>query len=133
MKSDRRIADRKNIDSVQFNDLTSITQYSVIAREGRIVNASTTGFLIEIERKDIVPEDLRENLSLESTLGQQVALYLPQMNLDLDGTITRASHIGKGCFAIAIDFSFDVPEYWRACLIDLLPAPGELEELDEQN
>lgn len=131
MKSERRFATRKKIEGVQFNDLTSITSYAVLAKCGRIVNASTNGFLIEVERKDLVPGDLRDNLSLEATLGQQVALYLPQMNLDLDGTITRANHIGKGRFAIAIDFSYDVPEYWRACLIDLLPAPGEIENLEE--
>jgi len=133
MKNERRLADRKNVDSVQFNDLTSITNYAVIAREGRIINASTTGFLIEIDRRDLVPQELRDNLSLESMLGQQVALYLPQMNLDLDGTITRAHHKGKGIFVIAIDFSFDVPEYWRACLIDLLPSPGEIDALEEQS
>ncbi len=131
MKSDRRFANRKKIEGVKFNDLTSITNYAVLARCGRIVDASISGFLIEIERKDLVPDELRENLSLEATLGQQVALYLPQMNLDLDGTITRATHMGKGRFAIAIDFSFDVPEYWRACLIDLLPAPGEIDSLEE--
>lgn len=131
MKSDRRLANRKNVEGVQFNDLTSITNYIVIARGGKIVNASTNGFLIEVERDDLVPDELRENLSLEATLGQQVALYLPQMNLDLDGTITRTTHLGRGRFAIAIDFSYDVPEYWRACLIDLLPSPGEIDALEE--
>ncbi len=131
MKSDRRYANRKSVEGVQFNDLTSITNYAVLAKSGRIVNASVNGFLIEVNREDLVPGELREHLSLEATLGQQVALYLPQMNLDLDGTITRTTHLGKGVFAIAIDFSYDVPEYWRACLIDLLPAPGEIDALEE--
>jgi hypothetical protein len=129
MKSDRRTAMRKSIEGIEINDLTSISSYSVIARNGRIVNASNTGFLVEVDRKSIVPAELRDNLSLESTLGQQVVLYLPQMNLDLDGVIMRTTHIGKGKFAIAIDFSFDVPEYWRDCLVELLPAPGEIEEI----
>jgi hypothetical protein len=131
MKSDRRYALRKKVEGVQFNDLTIVTSYSILAKCGRIVDASTSGFLIEIERQDLVPEELRKNLSLEATLGQQVALYLPQMNLDLDGTVTRASHVGRGRFVMAVDFSFDVPEYWRACLIDLLPAPGEIDAFEE--
>lgn len=124
----RRISSRKEIEGIEINDLTSITNYSVIARHGRIINASCTGFLVEIERQWLVPEELRENLNLSSTLGQAVVLFLPQMNLDLDGTITRAKHVGKGRFVIAIDFSIDVPEYWRNCLVDLLPEPGELQK-----
>lgn len=127
MSNERRVADRKSIDYIQVNDLTSITDYTVIAKHGQIVNASTSGFLLEIDRKDLIPQHLKENLTLEATLGQQVVLYLPQMNLDLDGTITRATHSGRGKFVIAVDFSAEVPEYWRACLIDLLPAPGEIE------
>jgi hypothetical protein len=127
MKTDRRIASRKEIEGIEINDLTSISSYSLIARKGRIINASRTGFLLEIDRKALVPGELRDNLSLESTLGQQVVLYLPQMNLDLDGTIMRTSHQGKGKFLVAIDFSYDVPDYWRECLVDLLPAPGEME------
>jgi hypothetical protein len=133
MSNERRVSPRKSVDFIQVNDLTSITDYSVIAKSGQIINASTTGFLLEIDRKDLIPQTLKVNLTLESTLGQQVVLYLPQMNLDLDGTITRASHSGRGKFIVAVDFSAEVPEYWRACLIDLLPAPGEIEaSLEEE-
>ena len=125
---ERRIASRKEVDFIQVNDLTSVHDYSVIAKSGQIINASTSGFLLELCREDLVPEELRSNLSLETTLGQQVVLYLPQMNLDLDGTISRATHKGNGVYEVAVEFSADVPEYWRACLIDLLPEEGELEE-----
>ena len=126
--SDRRVANRKDVDYIQVNDLTSVHDYSVIAKCGQITNASTSGFLLELNREDLIPDELRSNLSLETTLGQQVVLYLPQMNLDLDGTISRATHKGNGIYQVAIEFSADVPEYWRACLIDLLPEEGELEE-----
>ena len=125
---ERRIASRKEVDYIQINDLTSVHDYSVIAKTGQITNASTSGFLMELHREDLVPDELRSNLSLETTLGQQVVLYLPQMNLDLDGTISRATHKGNGVYEVAIEFSADVPEYWRACLIDLLPEEGELED-----
>lgn len=128
MSTNKRVALRKNIEGISINDLTSITSYTLIARSGKIINASSTGFLVEIDRRELVPDELRDNLSLESTIGQAVALYLPQMNLDLDGTIARAAHQGKGKFVVAIDFSYDVPEYWRDCLIDLLPEPGEFDD-----
>jgi len=126
MKAERRTATRKAVDYIHVNELTSLSHNNVIAREGVIADASQTGFLLIINRTQLVPKDLRENLSLEGLVGHQVVMFLPQMNLDLDGTIIRASHVGKGQFEIAISFSPEVPEYWRGCLVDLLPAPGEI-------
>lgn len=126
MKADRRIAARKVVDYIHVAELTSLSSYSVIAREGVIADASQSGFLLKIDRQQLVPKEFRENLTLEQLIGHQVVMYLPQMNLDLDGTITRAAHVGRGTFEIAVKFSPDTPEYWRDCLVDLLPAPGEM-------
>ena len=128
MGAERRMAERKEVDAIVVSDITALTSYNVVARTGAIIDASTRGFLLHIQREDLIPPELRSNLSLEDLVGQQLGLFLPQMNLDLDGTVTRAIHKGKGLFQIAVDFSDEVPEYWRECLIDLLPAPGEMEE-----
>ena len=130
MGAERRVAERKSVDAITVSDITSLSNYTVIAKYGYVVDASSSGFLLHIEREDLVPKDLRQNLTLQELVGQQVVLYLPQMNLDLDGSITRADHKGKGIFEIAITFSPEVPEYWRECLVDLLPEPGEMEEDD---
>lgn len=126
MNSDRRVAARKVVDYIHVAEMTSLSSYAVIAREGVIADASQSGFLVKVDCTQLVPPEFRENLTLESLVGQQVVMYLPQMNLDLDGTVTRASHVGRGTFEIAVKFSPDVPEYWRDCLVDLLPAPGEM-------
>jgi hypothetical protein len=128
MGAERRMAERKEVDAIAVSDITALTSYNVLARHGSIVDASTRGFLLHIHRDDLIQPELRSNLSLEQIVGHQLVLFLPQMNLDLDGTVTRAIHKGKGLFQIAVDFSTEVPEYWRECLIDLLPAPGEMEE-----
>lgn len=128
MGAERRLAERKEVDAIVVSDITALNDYNVLARHGAIIDASTRGFLLMIQREDLIPEELRSNLSLEKIVGQQLVLFLPQMNLDLDGTVMRAEHRGKGLFEIAVDFSPEVPEYWRECLIDLLPAPGEIEE-----
>ena len=126
--AERRIAARKTVASIEVSELTSLNQYKVLARAGQITDASTSGLQMILDRKDLVPRELRENLSLDELIGQQVVMFLPQMNLDLDGVITRAEHIGRGQFKIGIRFSEEVPLYWRECLIDLLPAPGEIED-----
>jgi hypothetical protein len=131
MKAERRHSARKVVDTIHVAELTSLSSYSVIAREGVIVDASNTGFLVKVDRTALVPKEYRENLNMTNLVGHQVVMYLPQMNLDLDGTITRADHVGKGRFEIAVTFSADVPEYWRGCLVELLPAPGEIQDDDQ--
>ena len=134
MSAERRIASRKIVDFIHVAELTSLSGYTVIAHEAVIIDASQSGFLMSIERKQLVPKDFRDNLSLDKLVGHQVVMYLPQMNLDLDGTVTRAKHTGKGRFELAVTFSPEVPEYWRDCLVDLLPAPGEImDEEQEKN
>lgn len=128
MRPDRRAAARKIVDFIHVSELTSLSNYSVIAREAVIIDASQSGFLMKIDRSQLVPKEFRDNLTMDSLVGQQVVMYLPQMNLDLDGTVTRATHVGKGLFELAVTFSSEVPEYWRGCLVDLLPAPGEIKE-----
>lgn len=125
-KAERRLAERKSVDAIQVSELTSLSNYMVLAHRGEIVDASTTGFLLRVHRKELIPQELKGHLSMDSVVGQQVVMYLPQMNLDLDGRVVRTEHLGKGVFEVAIDFSDEVPDYWRECLIDLLPGPGEL-------
>ena len=127
MGAERRLADRKTVDPVNVSDITSLSSYSVLANTGNIIDSSIRGFLLQVERKNLIPSELRQNLNLDHLVNQQVVMYLPQMNLDLDGVITRTNHKGGGIFETAIDFSTEVPEYWRECLIDLLPSPGELD------
>lgn len=126
MGAERRITDRKIVDSIHVAEITSLNSYLLIAREGYIVDASTRGLLMVVTRKDLVPKELRDNLSLDELVGKDLCLYLPQMNIDLDGTVVRANHIGRGVFEIALEFSNEIPEYWRECLVDLLPEPGEI-------
>lgn len=128
MGAERRASIRKTIHSIHVSDLTAMNNYGIIAREGAIIDASPFGFLMTIKRRDLVPIGLKENLTLDSLIGQQVVLFLPEMNLDLDGKITRTAHKGKGMFEVAVEFSEDIPSYWRECLVDLLPKPGELDE-----
>ncbi len=127
MGAEKRTAYRKLTETIDVIDLTSMSNYAVIASTASIINASTSGFLMHIHRNDLNSNELKNNLSLNSLLNEKVVLFLPQMNLDLEGIIMRTKHLGKGVFEIAAQFSPDVPDYWKECLIDLLPVPGEMD------
>ncbi len=127
MKSNRRTAPRREITPLVISSMSSLENLAKITRGGEIVEASTTGFLIIVKREDLIPIALRKNLTLESLHGQKVLLHLPQMNLEIAGRVARTQLLGKKGFEIGIDYAEDAPEYWRECLVDLLPAPGEFD------
>ncbi len=130
MGIEKRVTERKHVEKLNVVDVTTLSDYQVIAHEAFILDASSGGFLLEISRSNFASEELKENISIDKVLGDRIALFMPQMNLDLNGTITRADHVGKGVYHVAVSFSHDVPEYWRQCLVDLMPEPGEFSEED---
>lgn len=123
----RRISPRKTTESIRVGYLTSLEDFAKIARKGAIVEASSTGLLMEVKREDIIPASLRKNLDLNILIGENVFVRIEDMNLEISGTIARTQLSGKKGFLIALDYSEDAPEYWRECLADLLPRPGEID------
>ncbi len=116
----KRVAKRKSVERISLTNITTLLHFEKIAGKASLVDASSTGFLLQIERKDLLPEHLRQNLSIESVEGEPVVMVIEQMDLELSGRIARTKYIGKGIFEVAVDFSDDAPEYWRECLFDLL-------------
>jgi hypothetical protein len=115
---------RESIEPLPIRGLTSIDHMTLLARKGFLVEASTTGFLIEVERRELVPKTFRDSLSLKELEGDKVYLMIDAMNLEIGGVITRTHRVTKDRWQIAVDFREDAPEYWRECLLELLPKPG---------
>ena len=126
MKDERRIHDRKDLEPIAIQGLISISDLAPIADHASLVEASPTGFRLLLNRKDLVDTHLRENLTLDSIEGLEISLFIPAMDLDVTGMIVRTRHTGEGNFEVGIDYTADAPEYWRECLCDLLPIPGEM-------
>jgi len=126
LKNERRANDRKDLDPLAIQGLISITDLTPIADNASLVEASPTGFRIFIERNELVDQELQKNLTLEPIEGLEISLFIPAMDLDMTGVIVRSRHRGDGIYELGIDYTADAPEYWRQCLCDLLPAPGEL-------
>jgi hypothetical protein len=127
MQSNRRVAPRRDITPLEVSSMSSLENLAKISKGGEVIEASISGFLIMIKREDLVPVSLRRNLTLDELVGTKILIHLPQMNIEISGTIARTRFVGKKGFEIGIDYSDDAPEYWRECLLDLLPAPGEFD------
>jgi hypothetical protein len=127
-KYNRRVATRKETTPIHVAYLTSLDDFAKLAKNCEIIEASSSGLLLLVKRDELIPASLRKNLSLDALIGDRVFMHLEEMNLEISGTITRTQLMGKKGYYVAIDYSDDAPEYWRECLMDLLPAPGELDE-----
>ena len=93
----------------------------LIAKKAFISKVTSKGFNLNLYYKDLIPRSLRFHLSLSPLIGKKILMYIPAMNMDLEGTITKAQHTGGGHFNIHLDFFKDMPQYWRECLFELWP------------
>lgn len=116
-----RQAPRKEIAPLTLDSFNSMESLEKIATYGEIVEASSSGILIVFKRDDFIKKELRSNLNLDSLVGHKVYFTIHEMDLEISGTVARTKFLGKKGFQVAIDYSSDAPEYWRECLIDLLP------------
>ena len=128
LSSSRRQSPREAISPLDIHGLTSLTQKKVVSRRGKIIQASTSGFLIHIDRADLVPKNLRESLSLQEILNDQLLLVISPMELEIGGVVARVKRINKTTFELGVNFVDSGPEFWRECLMDLLPRPGDFED-----
>ena len=126
-KTGRRSSPRKAVSPIHISYLTSLDDFAKIAKNCEIIEASTTGILLLVKREELIPSALRKNLTLDVLIGDRVFMHLEEMNLELSGVIVRTQLVGKKSYHIAVDYSEEAPEYWRECLMDLLPKPGELD------
>lgn len=123
----RRSSPRKELTPLVVSSVASLEDLTKIARSGKIIEASTSGLLLVVKREDLVPQMLRKNLNLDALVGDKILLHLPDLNLEIAGKVARTKLLGKQGFVLGIDYTDDAPEYWRECLVDLLPAPGEFD------
>lgn len=120
-----RSAPRKNVGKdlakLTVDSFSSLDNLTKLAKYGQIVEASSVGILIRFKRDDFVDKGLRSNLNIDHLIGQNVFFNIHEMDLEISGKVARTKFLGKEGFLIAIDYTADAPEYWRECLMDLLP------------
>ena len=112
---------KQNSAPLTISGISSLSTLEKWATHGEIVEASSTGLLIKFKREDFIKPELRKSLNIDSILGEKVFFRIHEMDLEITGKIARTKFKGKTEYFVAIDYSSDAPEYWRECLMDLLP------------
>ncbi|OFZ28360.1 MAG: hypothetical protein A2622_04475 [Bdellovibrionales bacterium RIFCSPHIGHO2_01_FULL_40_29] len=116
-----RQAPRKELTPLTLDNFASLDTLQKLAGFGEVVEASSTGILLHFKRDDFIEKDLRSTLNIDFLVGQNVYFTIHEMGLEISGTVARTKFMGKKGFQVAVDYSKDAPEYWRECLMDLLP------------
>lgn len=116
-----RSAPRKELAKLTLDSFSSSETLQRLANYGQVIEASSTGILIKFKRDDFVSKELRSNLNIDQLIGKNVYFNIHEMNLEISGKVARTKFLGKEGFVVAVDYSTDAPEYWRECLMDLLP------------
>lgn len=122
--ADKRTALRHSISPLEIHGMISIANLTPICDYGQIIDASSTGFKLLVKRDDLCSQDLKGDMNIDSIRGLEVSLYIPIMDLDITGHVSRTKYVSNKEYEIGIDYSADAPEYWRECLCDLLPKVG---------
>ncbi|MEK6629085.1 MAG: hypothetical protein AABY53_10705 [Bdellovibrionota bacterium] len=104
-----------------IDSFTSLDNLQKLAKYGQIIEASSSGILIKFKREDFVSKELRSNLNIDQLLAQSIFFNIHEMNLEISGVVARTKFLGKDGFLVAVDYTSDAPEYWRECLMDLMP------------
>jgi hypothetical protein len=99
----------------------NISTGEVYFSKASIVDVSATGLLLRVRREHILSLPLRSTLTLSQLNTVSVGFTIEVMDTYIEGVVARSKPEGKGEFVIAVDFREDAPEYWRNCLMDLLP------------
>ena len=128
---ERRGRTRKELDPIHVADLYGLDRMMSLARYGTLINASSTGLLVQVRREDLSPEFFEQRLTPEVIEGETLAMTIVEMDLDIDGIIVRAYYTDEGC-ELGVDFRENAPAYWRESLADLLPEVGEMDHIDPQ-
>lgn len=124
MHKERVTADKKLTFKASCISLLE-EENNLIAKKAFISKVTPNGFNLKLYYKDLIPRSLRFHLNLGPLIGKKILMYIPAMNIDLEGTITKAQHIGNGHFNIHLDFFKDMPKYWCECLFELWPTTSK--------
>ncbi|MDZ4677075.1 MAG: hypothetical protein SGI74_06145 [Oligoflexia bacterium] len=118
----RRVhTDRKTVTETFAVNVKDISTGEVYFNRASIVDVSHTGLLLHVKRGDVAAVSLRSTLTFSCIHQASIGFTIEIMDTYIEGVVTRTKPIGKGDFICAVDFRDDAPEYWRQCLVDLLP------------
>ncbi len=95
----------------------------LVVKKAFVSALNLTGFKLIFHNKDLVSDSLRQPFHLRSLWKKDLYMYVPDMEMNLEGRVVGAQHLENGKWEVNMAFSSSAPRYWRECLCDLWPRP----------
>jgi hypothetical protein len=127
VKKSKRRDLRKTTHPLELSRIVLGPNNTSFSHGGSLIEVSESGFKLLVSRSEIRIQKFRDNLDLSDLVGENIWIHLDDLDLIIEGTIVRTRFLGKGLFELGIDYSHTAPDYWRECLVDLLPNINDIE------
>jgi hypothetical protein len=121
----RQEAVRKQIEQIDVLNVKNTENGEVYFSRASIVDISPTGLLLRVSRADILALPLRSTLTFSQLHSVSVGFTIEIMDTYIEGYVARTKLEDRSHFLVAVDIREDAPEYWRQCLVELLPDPAD--------
>ena len=116
-----------NYRRVKACSITLFNEENILVKRAFVSKVTPSGFTLTFNCRDLVLSQVRdhsfssENGGLGFLLYRNIRIYIPEMDIDLEGNTVALSSLEAGNFALQIEFLPESPKYWGECLQDLWP------------
>ena len=109
------------LKGIKATSIALAEEEELVVKKAFVSHLSPLGFKLICHSKNFITETLKFQMSCYALWQKELYMYIPDMNLDLEGIVTHVRYIQNGRWEISIEFSPSAPQYWRECLSDLWP------------
>ena len=94
----------------------------LIVKKAFVSALNLTGFKLIFHNQDLISDSSKtQPFNLKSLWQKDLYMYVPDMEMNLEGRVTGAQQVENGKWEVKLAFSSSAPQYWRECLCDLWP------------
>lgn len=111
----------KEKTGVKATSIALSHEESLIVKKAVVSEVSPKGFNLTFNYQDLIMDSLKFQWGLHTLWYKNIDIYIPDMEMDIEGKVIGAKRLEQGKFEVNIEFSQEAPVYWRECLFELWP------------
>ena len=109
------------LKGIKVASIALAEEEKLVVKKAFVSNLSPLGFKLVFHNQNFISDSLKFHLHFYALLQKELCMYIPDMEMDLDGIVTDVRYLEDGKWEVSIEFSPSAPQYWRECLCDLWP------------
>ena len=111
----------KKAKGVKATSIALSYEENLIVKKALVQEVSPKGFNLIFNYQDLLIDSLKWQWDLRTLWYKNIDMYIPDMEMDLEGKVMGIKRLDKGNFEVNMEFPHNQPLYWRECLFELWP------------